>query len=110
MLSNTTMRPVAFRLLATACGTASVPAASATPEVLAAREAAFSAACAECHGPRATGTDQGPPLVDDIYRSSHHALGSDKFVHRPSGVIPPAGGLIVIDRKEVSQRQNVGSG
>lgn len=28
--------------------------------------------CARCHGPRGTGTDQGPPLVDRIYAPGHH--------------------------------------
>ena len=27
----------------------------------------------ECHGIAGTGTDQGPPLVDPIYRPGHHA-------------------------------------
>ncbi len=29
--------------------------------------------CAHCHGPRATGSRQGPPLVNAIYRPAHHA-------------------------------------
>ena len=56
------------------CGTAGSPTAgTATPEAVTAGEVAFNASCAECHGVAAAGTDQGPPLVDDIYRSSHHA-------------------------------------
>lgn len=29
--------------------------------------------CARCHGPDGKGTEQGPPLVNKIYRSGHHA-------------------------------------
>lgn len=37
---------------------------------------AFNANCAACHGESASGTDQGPPLVHDIYNPGHHADGS----------------------------------
>lgn len=33
----------------------------------------FAANCAECHGQTGGGTDQGPPLVHDIYNPGHHA-------------------------------------
>lgn len=33
----------------------------------------FTANCAECHGPTAGGSSQGPPLVDKIYEPGHHA-------------------------------------
>lgn len=36
-------------------------------------EGLFNNNCARCHGPRATGTQQGPPLVHKIYEPSHHA-------------------------------------
>jgi len=36
----------------------------------------FDANCAACHGPNATGTDQGPPLVHIIYEPSHHGDAS----------------------------------
>lgn len=32
----------------------------------------FDANCAVCHGPNASGSDQGPPLVHRIYEPSHH--------------------------------------
>ena len=64
-------------LAITACSTdAPSVADTATPADVAAGEIAFTNACAECHGLGAVGTDEGPPLVDDIYRSSHHADGS----------------------------------
>ncbi|NIR30833.1 MAG: cytochrome c [Gammaproteobacteria bacterium] len=34
---------------------------------------AFDANCARCHGENGGGTDQGPPLVHDIYNPGHHA-------------------------------------
>ncbi len=36
----------------------------------------FAANCMSCHGPHATGTDAGPPLVHIIYESNHHGDGS----------------------------------
>jgi len=47
-----------------------VPALSAT--ALAGQEA-FDANCVACHGPNGAGTDQGPPLVHDIYNPGHHS-------------------------------------
>ena len=43
------------------------------PAELAAGETAFNRTCAACHGARAMGTQQGPPLVHIIYQPSHHA-------------------------------------
>lgn len=34
---------------------------------------AFDANCARCHGKNGAGTDQGPPLVHEIYNPGHHA-------------------------------------
>ena len=36
-------------------------------------QAVFEANCAVCHGQRAVGTQQGPPLVHEVYEPSHHA-------------------------------------
>ncbi|WP_260294536.1 c-type cytochrome [Sedimenticola hydrogenitrophicus] len=33
----------------------------------------FSTYCQACHGADGTGTEQGPPLVNDVYRPKHHA-------------------------------------
>ena len=35
-------------------------------------EAKFNTNCARCHGERASGTSQGPPLVHKIYEPNHH--------------------------------------
>ncbi len=53
--------------------------------------------CSRCHGNGATGTEHGPPLVDNIYRSSHHAdltfhwavKGGVKQHHWQFGNMPP---------------------
>jgi mono/diheme cytochrome c family protein len=45
---------------------------TAVPAELQAGEAKFNAHCAACHGPQATGTQQGPPLVHKIYEPNHH--------------------------------------
>ena len=51
-----------------------VPAsAGATPVEFQPGETKFAAHCAACHGARATGTGQGPPLVHKIYEPNHHA-------------------------------------
>ena len=42
------------------------------PAELQVGEATFNAHCAACHGPQATGTQQGPPLVHKIYEPNHH--------------------------------------
>ena len=42
------------------------------PTELQAGEAKFNLHCSACHGPQATGTQQGPPLVHKIYEPNHH--------------------------------------
>ncbi len=60
-------------------------------------KSAFDAACAQCHGLNAAGTDIGPPLVHDIYNPGHHSdeafflaveLGVRQH-HWPYGDMPP---------------------
>ncbi len=66
-------------------------------EVAARGKIAFDANCATCHGVNATGTDQGPPLVHDIYNPGHHADGAFLLAakhgvrqhHWPFGNMPP---------------------
>ncbi|HEY9081447.1 cytochrome c [Magnetovibrio sp.] len=33
----------------------------------------FEAICAQCHGKNASGSEQGPPLIHDIYNPGHHS-------------------------------------
>jgi mono/diheme cytochrome c family protein len=57
----------------------------------------FEANCAACHGEIGGGTNQGPPLVHDIYNPGHHAdyafvLAARNGVrahHWPFGNMPP---------------------
>ena len=54
-------------------GAEQVPAAgSALSETARAGEDLFNANCSVCHGVGATGTNQGPPLIDRIYHPGHH--------------------------------------
>lgn len=43
------------------------------PAELAGGETAFNRTCAACHGARAAGTEQGPPLIHIIYEPNHHS-------------------------------------
>lgn len=47
-----------------------VPTLSAEAKV---GEATFVDNCGACHGENAAGSDQGPPLIHDIYNPGHHA-------------------------------------
>lgn len=69
----------ALAMLGAGCGgagntprPAAESAAAAVPAELADGERLFDANCARCHGPRGTGTQQGPPLVHRVYEPSHH--------------------------------------
>ena len=42
----------------------------------------FKALCTQCHGESAKGTDEGPPLVDPVYRPGHHADLAFQFAVR----------------------------
>ena len=45
-------------------------------EAALAGEKLFSANCSACHGTKADGTGQGPPLVHQIYEPGHHSNAS----------------------------------
>jgi mono/diheme cytochrome c family protein len=69
----------ASRLLDTGGGAVTVKVAVPTlSPVAAAGRVAFDANCAQCHGKSGSGTEQGPPLVHDIYNPGHH---SDEAFH-----------------------------
>jgi mono/diheme cytochrome c family protein len=44
--------------------------------VASAGKTAFDANCAQCHGQNAAGTENGPPLIHDIYNPGHHSDAS----------------------------------
>lgn len=50
----------------------SAVSAGAVPAEFQAGETKFNTHCAACHGPQASGTQQGPPLVHKIYEPNHH--------------------------------------
>ena len=60
-------------------------------------EKLYSKNCAACHGLNAAGTQNGPPLVHDIYNPGHHAdaaffIAAKRGVrshHWPFGDMPP---------------------
>jgi mono/diheme cytochrome c family protein len=71
------------------------------PAELRAGEALYEANCAACHGERALGSVQGPPLVHIVYEPSHHADIAFHFAvergvrahHWHFGDMPPVPGL-----------------
>ena len=72
-------------------------------------EALFNQRCAACHGPNATGSAQGPPLVHRIYEPGHHSdmsflLAVRRGVrahHWRFGNMAPVPGLSEADVKEI---------
>ncbi|MDX8477931.1 cytochrome c [Mesorhizobium sp. VK24D] len=60
-------------------------------------KAAFDKVCAACHGVNASGTEKGPPFINEIYNPGHHS--DDAFFlaakfgvrqhHWPYGNMPP---------------------
>jgi cytochrome c len=73
-------------------------------------EQLFAMNCAVCHGPAATGSMQGPPLVHEIYEPSHHP--DELFVravmegvpqhHWDFGPMPRIGGLSEGDVEDIT--------
>jgi mono/diheme cytochrome c family protein len=57
------------------------------PAELAAGRRLFEANCQRCHGPQASGTEQGPPLVHIVYEPNHH---SDAAFQRAAALGVPA--------------------
>jgi mono/diheme cytochrome c family protein len=56
-----------------ACGQdVAMQEAAPVPAEFRSGEVKFNANCARCHGERAGGTAQGPPLVHKIYEPNHH--------------------------------------
>jgi mono/diheme cytochrome c family protein len=74
---------------------------AATPAEYAEGEGLFNANCARCHGPRGTGTEQGPPLVHIIYEPNHHSDAAFQMAaqngvrahHWSFGDMPPVPGI-----------------
>ena len=72
-------------------------------------EALFNANCAVCHGVNASGTVQGPTLMDRIYHPGHHADGSIRNAvrqgtpqhHWEFGNMPPVAGVSPDDVEKI---------
>ncbi len=71
-------------------------------------ETTFNGNCARCHGERAKGTNQGPPLVHKIYEPSHHgdaafyaaAANGVRSHHWNFGNMPP---IANVTREDVAE-------
>jgi mono/diheme cytochrome c family protein len=83
--------------------------AGPVPAELQRGEAKFKANCAGCHGERAVGTVQGPPLVHKIYEPNHHgdpafqraAANGVRAHHWNFGDMPKIGGVTPADVDEI---------
>ncbi|MBT3305277.1 MAG: cytochrome c [Alphaproteobacteria bacterium] len=91
---------IASKFMGGSSSDSGVTVAVKLPELSAAAlqgKATFDANCIPCHGPNASGTDKGPPLVHNIYRPGHHADGAFFLAvrqgvrkhHWPYGNMPP---------------------
>ena len=84
---------------------------TAVPADLQTGEAKFNAHCAACHGPQATGTQQGPPLVHKIYEPNHHGdaafLRAAEFGvrahHWEFGNMPKIDGVVAADVEQITR-------
>jgi mono/diheme cytochrome c family protein len=68
--------PVVAGIVAWQLGWLGGPVSVRIPELSAVAttgQKAFDENCASCHGVSGSGTDQGPPLIHDIYNPGHHA-------------------------------------
>lgn len=104
---------VAFTLIAACDSSPPTPAVgdAAVPAELQAGEGKFNAHCSACHGPRATGTKQGPPLVHKIYEPNHHgdaaflraAEFGVKAHHWEFGNMPKVDGVSSADVEQITR-------
>lgn len=78
---------LALMLGACASGNGTTPSDGGGQGDVAAGEEVYAANCAQCHGVDATGTDQGPPFIHEVYVPSHHADGAFLLAVR-TGVQP----------------------
>ena len=100
--------PMAF-LLSTGCSTSptgdstatTAPATVEVPAEFQNGEKLFNDNCRRCHGTRAAGTNQGPPLVHQTYEPNHHSDGAFQSAvrngsqahHWNFGNMPPTAGV-----------------
>jgi len=95
---------LAAMLLAGACSKASdkpLEGASSKDTVAAAGGSLFRQYCQTCHGPQASGSNFGPPLVHASYKPNHHpdaafyraAQSGARAHHWKFGNMPPVAGI-----------------
>lgn len=92
------------------CSAGSKDETSATPVEFQPGEAKFKANCARCHGERAAGTNQGPPLIHKIYEPSHHGDAAFQMAaargvrahHWSFGDMPQIDGVTPEDVKQIT--------
>ena len=92
---------VAGSVLIAACGGGGEARPASTPFSGLDGRVLYAEACSSCHGADLQGSDQGPPFIDSIYRSGHHAdaaflLAVRRGVrshHWGFGNMPPIDGL-----------------
>ena len=80
---------------------AALSANEALPDSLADGRGHFETFCIECHGPAATGSEKGPPLVHRVYHPGHHAdpafylapVQGVRAHHWRFGDMPPVDGI-----------------
>jgi len=69
----------------------------------------FATNCAACHGQGGMGSDQGPPLINRIYESSHHSdfafyravSNGSRQHHWKFGDMPPVPGVSIEDTANI---------
>ena len=101
---------VVLTLVVAACATDTASEGPTAPPDLDRGRAVYETSCAQCHGPAADGSDTGPPLADDVYRSSHHADISFELAvkfgvlhhHWDFGAMPAVPGLSAQDIADVT--------
>jgi len=69
----------------------------------------FATNCAACHGQEGMGSNQGPPLINPIYKPSHHdnfafyraVIGGSRQHHWQFGDMPPVPGVSMKDTADI---------
>jgi mono/diheme cytochrome c family protein len=91
----------------TETGTASTTTVSTPDPVRGA--SLFATNCAACHGQEGMGSNQGPPLINPIYKPSHHdnfafyraVIGGSRQHHWQFGDMPPVPGVSMKDTADI---------
>lgn len=97
-----------FALIIAGCASPQQPGApqtTADPAELAKGEELFNKYCAKCHGQKGSGSNEGPPFIDQVYAPGHHAdqafhmavRNGSKAHHWNFGDMPPVQGPSDVD-------------